>query len=235
MIDAPQHRHSDDDGTGAGKHGSHQEEGAQDGGVPAWLKSHSEDPRDDSVHDDDQHGHEYGHSPQDLLQATVLLWMVLPAQRQEAVHVVLPAGYVCQPVPAAGDVGQEREVEEDDAGEEVQAHTGHVPQKGGLEPSVEENVEHAVNTAQVHQDAARAERDAEDGDGLSRAGQRLAPLGPYQAQNGGYEGAGVGQADEEDEVDDVHAPVDRTVHPGHDQAVSQLANVGHAPPDDDGQ
>ena len=91
----------------------------------------------------------------------------------------------------------------------------------------------AVNAAQVHQDAASAEGDAKDGDSFGSAGQRLAPFCSRQSQDGGDEGAGVGQANEKDEVDDVHAPVDRTVHPGHTQAIDKLVDIGRGSRNDD--
>ena len=56
------------------------------------------------------------------------------------------------------------------------------------------------------------------------------PFGVRQPQDRRDERAGVADADEEDEVGDVEAPVDRHVETGHGEAAAQLARVGEDTP-----
>ena len=133
------------------------------------------------------------------------------------------------------DVGDERQVEVDRAGRQIGRDRSDVPQQGRSEVAVPQDVEHAVGPAQIQDHAAHAEEEDQDGDHLGGARDRAPPFRVRQPQDRRDQRAGVADADEEDEVGDVEAPVDRHVETGHGEAPAQLARVGEDAPRRDQQ
>ena len=83
---------------------------------------------------------------------------------------------------------------------------------------------------QVDQREEAGGHDGEDGHRLGRAGDGVAPFRPHQVQDGGDQGAGVGDPDPEDEVGDVGAPADRVADARHAHAGADLVEPGQAEP-----
>ena len=136
-----------------------------------------------------------------------------------------------------GQVGEHPQVEEEAAADDVGRDGGHVPQQGraevGPEPAlvgIGDHVEEGPVAPQVDQREEAGHGDAEDGHRLGGAQDRSAPVGLGEAQDRGDHGAGVGQADPEDEAGDVEAPHDRAVLAGHVHAVHHLPGEGGQPP-----
>ena len=98
---------------------------------------------------------------------------------------------------------------------------------------MQDHVEGAVRPSQVQDDAAQAEEEHEDRDDLGRARDGPAPLGVSEAEDGRDEGPRVADADEEDEVRDVEAPVDGHVQARDGEAPAELRGPGEEPPEHD--
>ncbi len=106
-----------------------------------------------------------------------------------------------------------------------------VPEERGREVAVQDHVEGAVRPPQVQDDASQAEEEHEDGDDLGRARDRAAPLGVRQAEDRRDERPRVADADEEDEVRDVEAPVHGHVQARDAEAPAELGGPGEDAPE----
>ena len=150
-------------------------------------------------------------------------------------------------VAGHGQIGQQPQVEEQTAADDVGGDGGHVPQQGrtevGPQPAlvgVGNHVEECPVAPQVDQREQAGHGDAKNGHCLGGAQDWPAPVGPGEAQDRGDHGAGMGQADPEDEAGDVEAPHDRAVLAGHVHAVHHLPGeggqaAGHHHPQKEGQ
>ncbi len=96
---------------------------------------------------------------------------------------------------------------------------------------MEDNVEHTIGPSKIDDRLDCAEADDEDGDQLRRASDRTPPLGFAHPQNRGDQRTGVADPDEEDETDDVDAPVLGSIQSGSTQAIADLQVVGEDAPE----
>src|SRR3990170_5189676 len=227
MIDPTEDIHHRDDGGDSGEDGPYDKVGPEDGAVPARAQGHGEDPGDHCVNRDSDGNDEDHHDADGPVQAPPLLRRVPPPQGEDRVELpAQPGGRPPQPVPGQGDVGDQRQVEIDEAAGDVGADGDDVPEDGGAQAAVEEDVGDAVRAPQVDDGHQATDHQGHHGDDLGHAGDGPAPLGVADPEDGGDEGAGVGDADEEDEVDDVEAPTHHIPHPRLDEAVADLDGVG---------
>ena len=156
----------------------------------------------------------------------LLAGLAPPPQREDAVdRPAHPARARAERVPAHREVGDEGQVQEHEARDEVRAHRDEVPDDGRADLRIEEQVERSIRPAEVDDRVDRADEERRDRGRLGETGQRRAPLRVRQAEDRARHRPAVADPDEEDAVDDVEAPRDLLVEAGDPEAALQLIDV----------
>src|SRR3972149_407117 len=232
VEDLAQHRHKQYKGSYAREDGPGYEVDAEHGVVPGFPEGHGENPGDHRVdrdrhRDDDDH-----HHPQGDAQALLLAGLSMPPQGGHPVEPAPPGrGPVPQPVPAQGKIGDEGQVEVDNAPREIRADGQDIPDDRRLPATEGEYVQDPVRTPQVYYREEGTDHKGNHSDELGHAGDGGAPPCLGGAEDGGDEGTSMGYADEEDEQGDIEAPGDAVPLPGDDEPLPELRGVGIPSPD----
>jgi len=169
-----------------------------------------------------------------------------PAERQRAVDLAPPAGRM---VAGHRQIGQQRQIHEQRAADEVGGDGRHIPEQRRAEVRPQlalvgdrHHVEQLPDATHVDDREQRGDRQAEQREQLGSARNRAAEIHVQQAQRGGDERPRVADADEVDQVGDVGAPHHRAVEardadageylddPGGEEGQSQPAQGEHGHP-----
>src|SRR4030042_57229 len=83
-----------------------------------------------------------------------------------------------------GDIGYQREVKINGAGDEIDTDAGDIPEQGRFELSILDDVEHPVRPSQIHQYIPHAKEEDEHGDYFCGSGDRPPPFCFGKAKDG---------------------------------------------------
>ncbi len=127
-------------------------------------------------------------------------------------------------IPHTGQVGDHRQVKVKGAAQEINPDAGEVPQERRHVTSPDEGVEDPLGAAHINPNLEQTQDKRKEGNSLGDTRDGASPLGLGHAQNGRDERTGVADANEEHEVREINAPIDRPTQPGDSQAQRPLAD-----------
>src|SRR3990172_13390819 len=194
--------------------------------MPPGLDGHGEDEGDNGMDGYRDRDHEDRHNGDGPLQTPVLLLCSRPSKGEQPVE---PTAFR-HAIPKKGDIRDHWEVEVDRAGRQIHGDAHDIPEQGGSQITVPNDIEGTIRPPEIEEHIPHPEKEHEDSDHLGRPGDRPSPFSLAQAKDGGYQRPGMADPDEEHEIRDVEAPIDRSAQASGAKAMRELIEPGEDGP-----